>query len=44
MMFNVILTLIAAYAVTESQTDTQKTISGAVLTAAISAAIRQANS
>lgn len=44
MMFNVILTLIAVYAVKESQTDTQKIVSGAVLTAAVSAAIRQANS
>lgn len=43
-MFNVILTLVAAYAVAESQTDTQKIVSGAVLTAAISAAVRQANS
>lgn len=44
MMFNVILTLVAAYAVSESQTDTQKIVSGAVLSAALSAAIRQANS
>lgn len=42
-MFNIILTLVAAYAVAESKTDVQRIVSGAVLTAAVSNAIRQAN-
>lgn len=42
-MFNIILTLVAAYAVAESKTDTQRIVSGAVLSAAVSNAIKQAN-
>ena len=42
MMFNIILTLVAAYAVADSKTDTQRIVSGAVLTAALSNALKQA--
>lgn len=42
-MFNIILTLVAAYAVAESRTDTQRVVSGAVLAAAVSNAVKQAN-